>query len=328
MSKKTLFLLSIILLPMTCRANDESFWDPYQDQAWFNEQNYFKNFIPLDPPRISAQRYPSIAPEGILQNTLMPLVANIYLSAQDKTHAGEILQSIFKSCRKNWKTEVIRNVCGVIADEHIGTVRKQSNIAFSDLFSLFNKETGIFRGIEFSDLDEIFPNPQYPYMTIRSEYGIGEYLFGIADAYVLEEEDMSAFDGIMMIKAWDTHWQEFAKIIDPTNTSQWAGNEQQRAIGLKDWKLNLLVFSEVGYSGDIAEILAHHFTLQADGERTLTDCFEYNTPAAYLLLSYDEFLKNDYWRYGFDEEYSLLISWKKVPLKQCNADIQVITTLS
>jgi hypothetical protein len=56
-------------------------------------------------------------------------------------------------------------------------------------------------------------------MTVRSEYVVGDYLFGIADAYAVTER-MKSFDGIVVMKAGDTHWQKFVEIIDPTNTSQ------------------------------------------------------------------------------------------------------------
>jgi hypothetical protein len=42
---------------------------------------------------------------------------------------------------------------------------------------LTKKNEGIYRGMEYSDLFEIYPLIDYPYLTVRSEYGIGDYLF-------------------------------------------------------------------------------------------------------------------------------------------------------
>jgi hypothetical protein len=98
--------------------------------------------------------------------------------------------------------------------------------------------------MEYSDLNEIYPLIDYPYMTIRSEYGIGEYLFGIADAYKPQGASTAqSFDGIVVLKAGDTHWQKFATITDPQNPTHGESTFYSRALTLDNGTLRLLITS-------------------------------------------------------------------------------------
>ena len=125
--------------------------------------------------------------------------------------------------------------------------------------------------------------------AIIQEYALGDYLFGIAIA-----PDSSSQNFIYVLKAGDTYWQPFVRIMENIPVSDLT----KKRLSLINQKLNLFLpvpqrDENTFYLGDFTP----QYELQKDGARKLNACFHRENVCP----------KNKECR----------LQQKKLPLKQC-----------
>lgn len=149
-----------------------------------------------------------------LNDLVLKLSSQIYAQSKNKQKTLNNLAWIFNYCSEKWKTAIIRSVCNYYAYDMIGKNPKLSTITFSDIISNFKKNEFIRRTAQYSDLDEIYTPISYQYAWIRHMYMFWEYALGLMDWYDYFSNDGNGSDWkrILVMKAWDTHWQDFAII--------------------------------------------------------------------------------------------------------------------
>ncbi len=134
-------------------------------------------------------------------------------------------------------------------------------------------------------------------------YRIGDYAFWTINTYDYFgwQKKIDSFK-ILILKAGDTHWQEFAKIKGNNN------DRYESSLSFEKHKLNLFV-PVLQNKEKENERLTAQFQFQKNWSRKLVGCFEEKFSTTYV--SPDD-----------------LISKKKVPLKSCEAlNINISTTL-
>lgn len=311
MKKIFIFLWGALLLFSLAHAIKID-WQKEQQK----EQQIFGKFINLEHPRAESGIYiEKLLEKGpylldyekiaTLKDQLHPLVAELYRRASNKKETMDTLIKIFKSCRDDQKKEdTLRAACDGVLRYHIGEQYISSEIIFLEILSTLQKEkNGTTRGIQFSNFDENYPLLDHPYMRVSSEYALGDYLFGIANSptstWVFS---FPSFDGIVVLKAWDTHRQEFARIYDPQFPER--NYHYDRMMKIEDGKIVLSVYTDhPSIISDWDTFLVYTFILQQDTTRKLSECWEAEKIA------------------GENQEI------KKADLSLCKGGITVTTTL-
>ena len=256
-----------------CQYDDKNY-----NQNCLQELNYFSQFVELASPR---QETPIERSKGNqaqtadekLSDTLRDVLPKIYTPLKTKEKTLKTLSSLFLNCSESGKTESIKRVCKYFSSYIIGKEVKQSKITLDDITSLIRKHSiGIPRTIEWSDFDENFMPLDYGRggITIaeNSELWVGKFLFWLGFAYhghdnLVEE----LWEGVLVLKAGDTHWQEFARLYfaDKRNYST------NKRLTLLNHKLNYFIPT-------VTEKENHYFTpqyeLQKNGSWKLKACFE------------------------------------------------------
>lgn len=284
-----------------------------QNDVWeIEEKNFWK--FDLESPR-GETNYSLESEAYYLQEIIVPLIPQIYKQSSNKINTFVKLQKAFAVCSDYWATDTVRQVCKSMVNTIFSNSPYISSISLPNVLStLKNNDIWIFGIISASDIDKHYPLLEYPYMTLRSRCAIWDYLFGIADAYPLKWLFSSPnFDGIAVLKAEDTHWQEFAKIIDPLNPWQGEKTFLPRNIDFKNNQLTVSVFSY--YPDDPSSetsFLVYEFTLQQNGSWKHTACLD--AKEEMVLDENGNYLKE--------------IKKTKTTLASCNGGVQVITTLS
>lgn len=239
-----------------------------------------------------------------LTDLILKLSTQIYEEASNKIQATKMLSSLFKSCSENNKHLEARIVCKYFAHDLIWKDPKITPIRLSDITTAFQKEKKLIqRSPRFSDLNENYTPITAYYAWVNNMYRIGDYAFWTINTY-------DYFDGkkkidsfkILVLKAGDTHWQEFAKIKGNNN------DRYESSLSFEKHKLNLFV-PVLQNKEKENERLTAQFQFQKNWSRKLVGCFEEKFNTTYV--SPDD-----------------LISKKKVPLKSCEAlNINISTTL-
>ena len=134
-------------------------------------------------------------------------------------------------------------------------------------------------------------------------YRIGDFAFWLMDSYDYFDKDSDTdFFKILVLKAWDTHWQDFADIKVNANFTD------ELALSFENHRLGLTI-PVLKNKEKENERLTAQFQMQRDWVRKLAGCFE-------------EKFK------GTQAATEDLISRKRLPLKSCEVlGIEVTTTL-
>ena len=239
-----------------------------------------------------------------LTDLILKLSTQIYEEASNKIQATKMLSSLFKGCSENNKNLKARIVCKYFLYDLIWKEPKITPISLSDITTAFQKEKKLIqRSVQFSDLNENYTPINYHYATIRKMYRIGGFAFWLMDSYDYFDKDSDTdFFKILVLKAWDTHWQDFADI--KANISL----IDESTLSFEKHTLNLFI-PVVNNKEKENERLTAQFQMQRDWLRKLVGCFE-------------EKFK------GTQAATEDLISRKKLPLKSCEIlGIEVKTTL-
>ena len=239
-----------------------------------------------------------------LTDLVLKLSAQIYEQSLNKIQTTKMLSSLFKSCSENNKNLEARIVCKYFLYDLIWKEPKITPISLSDITPAFKKEKKLIqRSVQFSDLNEHYTPINYHYATIRKMYRIGDFAFWLMDSYDYFDKDSDTdFFKILVLKAWDTHWQDFADIKVNANFTD------ELALSFENHKLGLTI-PVLKNKEKENERLTAQFQMQRDWVRKLAGCFE-------------EKFK------GTQAATEDLISRKKAPLKSCEVlGIEVTTTL-
>lgn len=150
-----------------------------------------------------------------IRNLLFILSTQTYNNTEDKLTATQRLSNLFKSCTKLQRNIKVSAVCGEFYYDLIWTNPKISKITFDDVLKALQSNKFTKRGIQYSDLVENYTPINYHYAGIRSMYMAGDYALGLMDGYNYFDKDpdnWATWKRIMVLKAWDTHRQDFAEI--------------------------------------------------------------------------------------------------------------------
>lgn len=295
-----------------CQYDDKTY-----DRNCLQEINYFSKFVELDFPRQETflegnrdNKNPTwdMSLLYTLRDNILP---QIYTSAENTNQTLKILSQIFLDCSKNGKTESIKRICEYISSYVVGKEVKQSNISLQNIIStLKNNKIGISRTTERSDFDENFVPLNYGHggITIASgnELWIGDMLFGVSDAYYIDTPAELTFtpkkwNGILVLKAWDTHWQEMVRLTfqNPKNLYT------DKRIAFINHKLYYAIPTLTDQKD---QYLTAQYEFQKNGSRKLKACFDEKTLCP----------KNE----------DCTLKQKKIPLKKCeNLGITIKTVL-
>lgn len=226
-----------------------------------------------------------------LTDLVLKLSAQIYEQSSNKIQTTKTLSSLFKSCSENNNNLEARIVCKHFSYDLIWKEPKITAITLSDLNTTFKKEKELIqRTIHYNELNENYTPITAYYAWVNTMYRIGDYAFWTINTYDYfdDKKKIDSFK-ILVLKAGDTHWQEFAKIKGNDN------NRYEATLSFENHKLNLNIPI---FQKKEQERLTAQFQLQRDWKRNLVDCFEEKFNTTYVS-------PND------------LISRKKAPLKSC-----------
>ena len=237
----------------------------------------------------------------------LKLSSEVYSKASDKDAILKVLSLLFRICEDNSKDEVVRSVCEYFSYDLIWRSPKLSKIKLEDLLNtLKENKVLIKRTWQFSDFDENYTPINYHYSAIRSMYMIWDYALWIMDWYNFFKQD-SVIDWmrIMLLKAWDTHRQDFAEI----NLEKYPLDYPLWDIELTfDWKDLYLHFQREYWSEDniyYQWLLEWMYKFNEDWTRRLYQCNMITGP-----------------RYGEDSEKKKEIQ----PLSRCEQDLWITVT--
>jgi len=150
-----------------------------------------------------------------LHDLLLKLSSQVYTKSNDKAKTLKSLSHIFKVCTKKQKNIKVRAVCGEFYYDLIWTNPIISKITFDDVIKSLKTNKFIKRGVQYSDLVENYTPINYHYASIRSMYMAGDYALGLMDAsnyFDNNPDNWATWKRIMVLKAGDTHRQDFAEI--------------------------------------------------------------------------------------------------------------------
>ena len=204
-----------------------------------------------------------------LDELVLKLTSQIYSQSKNKLRTLNILSWLFNSCSEKWKTAIIKSVCNHFSYDMIWRNPKLSNITFSDIINSLKYNKLTKRSVQFSDLDEIYTPINYHYASIRHMYMIWDYalwLLDWSDYFKNDEENYPHWKRIVVMKAWDTLWQDFAEI-------DWNIGFLDNSELTKEW--NNLIFSAKKelWSDFYREwILEWKYKLNGDWSRSFIDC--------------------------------------------------------
>lgn len=239
-----------------------------------------------------------------LSNTFLKLSSQIYGNSPNKPLTLKHLSSLFNACRKGHDDAKVRAVCEYFAYDLIGISPKMSSISLWEVKATLKKGKKLIkRTVQFSDLNENYTPINYHYASIHQMYHIGEYAFGLMEGYDYFDKDKdSEFFKLLILKAGDTHRQDFADIQVKSDSLY-----EVRLIFEKQ-KLSLFFPIRQNKQKE-TERLTPQFQFQQDWSRKLVGCFQEKFNA--VLATSDQ-----------------LISKKKLPLKNCeNLPIRIATIL-
>jgi hypothetical protein len=245
-----------------------------------------------------------------LHDLVLNLSSKIYKNSKNKSSTLNMLSLLFKSCSEKWKNNKIKAICQYFSYDLIGRNPKLSKVELSDILkTLKDNKKLIKRTANRSDFDENYTPINYHYSVIRSMYMIWDYALWIMDWYDFFKQDStdSLIDWmrIMVLKAWDTHRQDFAEIDlqkYPLDYPLWD-------IELTfDWKNLYLNFQREYWSEDniyYQWLLEWRYKFNEDWTRKLYQCNMITWP-----------------RYGEDSEKKK----EKQSLSKCEQDLWITVT--
>lgn len=197
-------------------------YDHEEYKACKEERGYFSRFsLPFAKQEPFFNPWVNKEPTTLqLYDTLSSLLKKISEYSSDKNQMLQVLENIFTTCAE--QKGVYAEMCQYFREAFIGTAPRQSSLTLSELLRAFaTSSRGIKRTGLLGDFIQHYPLLRYPHAAIQQivggEYGIGEYLFGLA--YASTDTNPSGeldYWGIRILRAGDTHWQEFA-VLDTQN---------------------------------------------------------------------------------------------------------------
>lgn len=219
-----------------------------------------------------------------LDDLVLNLTSKIYKTSKNKLSTLNILSSLFKSCSENWKTDKIKAVCQHFSYDFIWRNPVLSQITFEDIkSSLKTEKTLLKRTAQFSDLDENYFPVNDHYAGVLSEYMLWDYAFWIIQTYdyfkkLVTDDRINRITKLYVLKAWDTHWQDFADVWI-IYSIEWL------RLWFENHKISLYVPNTV--EDFSTKRLTSQYELQDNGNWNLVWCYEedYNDNSAYDLKS-------------------------------------------
>lgn len=197
-------------------------YDHEEYKACKEERGYFSRFsLPFAKQEPFFNPLEQAEPTTLqLYDTLSSLLKKISEYYSDKTQILQVLENIFTTCAE--QKGDYAEMCQYFREAFIGVAPRQSSLTLSELLRAFATiPRGIKRTGLLGDFIQHYPLLRYPHAAIQQivggEYGIGEYLFGLA--YASTDTNPSGeldYWGIWILRAGDTHWQEFA-VLDTQN---------------------------------------------------------------------------------------------------------------
>lgn len=309
---KHIFLIYslFILLIAFSQAQENDFYKFFPDPSrtyWYIDYSDF--WINISSAYLSEQDVKAqlevLTLVGYLTKNLLWSLEQTIKNNSNTANIVYFLQYIFWNCEK-YGEPLYKNTCRNILDSYLWRKYIVSKITLLDIKKEIEIKDWIYRWIEYSDLDENFPLVDHFYFTVRSEVWVGDYLFWIWDAFKpwdTDEYQRLTFDGIAILKAWDTHWQKFIT-IDIWEDVKYNINYYPRAISIKNGEIYVLIIKK----DEVNWFLAYDFQLQQNGERNKIWC--------YSIKNVDEVLS-----YGHSPSYETYkTKWlKKTDLSKCSS---------
>ena len=203
-----------------------------------------------------------------IRNLLFIFSTQIYNKSEDKLTATKRLSNLFKSCTKWGRNIKFKAVCWELYYDFIWTNPKISEITFDEILETLKWNKFIKRGIQYSDLVENYTPIIYRWWSINSMYMAGDYALGLMDGHEYFNSKEISWMRIMVLKAGDTHRQDFAKInwnIDYLRESYLYYNKNN---------LYLVIWKELRDNVYKKEwVLKWEYRLNNDKTRDFVDCY-------------------------------------------------------
>lgn len=173
-----------------------------------------------------------------IHDLLMDVIIQIYNKSNDKQKTLRLFSNVFWTCAQKQNNIKVRAVCKELYLDYVWISPKLSKISINDIINLLKSAKQITkRWYQYSDFFEIYSPINHPYSVPNQMYMIWDYAFWLRSAYNTKSDTID-YNGILIMKAWDTHWQEFAKIFLTENSI--ALSEEFR-LWIKNYKLNLYI---------------------------------------------------------------------------------------
>lgn len=256
---------------------------------------------------------------------IQSIVSHMLATSQNPTQTMHALKTFFINSIQSSPSEFFRDIA-VFYHSKLWLHPKQSKITLDDLFEEFQKyDTGIQRREwDFHTYDHYWWLGYISAMP-TVQYWIWKYLFSIAVAYsdswnwtVPKTSNKYDYNWLRVLKEWDTHWQEIAKITyeDKFNF------DTAKIIRLVDNKLQLYILTDYFSKSH----LLWQYELQSDWNWNLNGCIKITTKDTICSDVYTLFYDN--LEVSYDCEWNKM-KIEKRPIKECaNLGIHIQTTIN
>lgn len=87
------------------------------------------------------------------------------------------IQSFLQKCEQSVYNPILKELCTDMSNYYLGREYLISPIVLKDVQGVVKTHKWLYRTMQFSEFNELYPLIDHPYLTIRREYGIGDYLF-------------------------------------------------------------------------------------------------------------------------------------------------------
>ncbi len=256
---------------------------------------------------------------------IQSIIHQSLITSENPTQTMQGLNTLFMDIIKWNENGFIRDIA-LFYHSKLWLNPKQSKITLNDLFEEFQKyDTGIQRREwdfhtfdNYGWLGNVSASP-----TIQ--YWIWKYLFSIAVAYsdswnwtVPKTNNKYDYNWLRVLKEWDTHWQEIAKITYDNKFNF----DTAKIIRLVDNKLQLYILTDYFSKSH----LIWQYELQSDWNWSLNWCIRMTTKDAICSDVYTLFYDN--LEASYDCEWNKM-KIEKRPIKDCsNLGIHIQTTIN
>lgn len=150
---------------------------------------------------------------------------------------------------------------------YFGKKPQLSTLNFSEIYQTIQEHKLQSRSNNYTEYEEFYSPINNLLSTPRSEDGIGKYLFATAD---WEQTKLflakKPYLALRVLKAWDTHWQEFATIENTAPELKF----HDPALSINKQKLHLTLDLRDQKFENIDQTIT--FSLNQDGSRSLSSC--------------------------------------------------------